>query len=149
MKNESCQRYLQDPEANASHLDTCEECRALFAPPQLMIEPAPVSIDAMPMAPWEGASHRSWPLAFVGALVVLGAALALFLVAGVAPIAGLGRAVAAAIPSADLVMSASRLVGTGLQHAPVSWQIAIGAGFVAVNTVFFLLLRRSPKGIDV
>jgi hypothetical protein len=148
MKNESCERYLQDPDANASHLETCEACRALFAPPPLVIEPAPVSIDAIPMAPWEGASHRSWPLAVLGAVVVLLAAVTLFLVAGV-PFAGLARGVAAAIPSADLLLSASRLVGTGLQHAPVSWQIAIGVGFVAVNTIFFLLLRRAPKGIDV
>ncbi len=148
MKNETCERYLQDPEANASHLDTCEECRALFAPPQLVSEPAPVSIEAMPLAPWEGASHRSWALALIGALVVLGAAITLFLIAGVAPLAGLRRVVTV-IPSADLVLSASRLVGAGLQHAPASWQIAIGAGFVAVNTLFFLLLRRAPKGIDV
>jgi hypothetical protein len=149
MKNESCQRYLQDPEANGSHLDECEQCRALFAPPELRFEPAPVPIDAMPLAPWEGAAHRSWPLAFAGAAVVLLSAVALFFVAGVAPISGLARAVAAAIPPADAVLSASRLVGTGLQHAPASWQIAIAVGFLLVNTVFFLLLRRAPRGIDV
>jgi hypothetical protein len=149
MKNESCERYLQDPEANASHLETCEECRALFGVPELLIEPAAVSVDVMPLAPWEGASHRSWPLALAGGAVVLCAAIALFIVAGVAPLAGVARAVANAIPSVDLVLSASRLIGTGLQHAPASWQIAIGAGFVAVNTIFFLLLRRAPRGIDV
>ena len=149
MKNESCERYLADPEANASHLDTCEECRALFAPPDVAAQPVAISVDAMPMASWEGASHRSWPLAIAAGAVVLFSAVVLFVIAGVTPIAGVVRAFVAAIPSADLIFSASRLVGTGLQHAPLSWQVAIGVGFVAVNTVFFLLLRRAPRGIDV
>jgi len=73
----------------------------------------------------------------------------LFVVAGIAPLTGLFRSLTASIPSADLILNASRLVGNGLQHAPLSWQLAIGAGFIAVNTVFFLLLRRAPRGIDV
>lgn len=149
MKNESCERYLQDPEANAGHLETCEECRALFAAPELLIEPEAVSVDVMPLAPWEGASHRSWPLTIAVGAAALSAAMALFLMAGVAPLAGLGAAVAAAVPSADLVLSASRLVGNGMQHAPLSWQVGIGAAFLLVNTIFFLLLRRAPRGIDV
>ena len=148
MKNEACERYLADPEANTAHLDTCEECRALFAPPDVPA-PAIVSMDAMPMASWEGASHRSWPLAIAAGAVVLFSAVVLFVVAGVAPLAGVVRAFTSAVPSADMVFSASRLVGNGLQHAPLSWQVAIGIGFVAVNTVFFLLLRRAPRGIDV
>ena len=28
--NEACQRYLEDPEANAEHLRDCAECRAVF-----------------------------------------------------------------------------------------------------------------------
>ena len=149
MKNESCERYLQEPEANAAHLETCEECRALFAPPELLVEPATVTADALPLAPWEGASHRSWPLALVAGVAMLLAAIALFLIAGVAPLGGVAGAIVAVIPSADLVLSASRLVGTGLQHAPMSWQVGIGAAFLLVNTIFFLLLRRAPRGIDV
>ena len=149
MKTESCERYLEEPEANASHLDTCEECRALFAPPDIAAQPVVVPVDSMPIAPWEGASHRSWPLAIAAGAAVLFSAIVLFMIAGVAPVAGVLRAFIAAVPSADLILSASRLVGTGLQHAPLSWQVAIGIGFVAVNTVFFLLLRRAPRGIDV
>jgi hypothetical protein len=149
MKNESCQRYLEDPEANASHLDTCEECRALFAPGDIAVRETVIEADTLPMAPWEGASHRSWPLAIAAGVVVLFSAVTLSLMAGIAPITGLLRSLSTAIPSADLILSASRLVGNGLQHAPLSWQLAIGAGFLAVNTVFFLLLRRAPRGIDV
>jgi hypothetical protein len=113
------------------------------------VEPETVDADALPLAPWEGASHRSWPLALAAGLAVLLAAVALFLVAGIAPLAGVAGAVAAAVPSADLVLSASRLLGTGLQHAPLSWQVGIGAAFLLVNTIFFVLLRRAPRGIDV
>ena len=149
MKNESCERYLGDPDANASHLDTCEECRALFAPAGVPADGAVVSIDALPMASWEGASHRSWPLAIAGGVAVLFSAIVLFVVAGTAPLTGVVRSLTTTVPSADLILNASRLVGNGLQHAPLSWQLAIGAGFIAVNTVFFLLLRRAPRGIDV
>ena len=149
MKNESCQRYLEDPEGNASHLGTCEECRALFAPDDIAVKESVLSVDALPMAPWEGASHRSWPLTIATGVVVLFSAVTLFLMAGMAPVTGLLRSLSTAIPSADLILSASRLVGNGLQHAPLTWQLAIGAGFIAVNTVFILLLRRAPRGIDV
>src|SRR4029079_12401064 len=149
MKNESCERYLDDPDANASHLETCEECRALFAPADVPVKGSLVSVDALPMAAWEGASHRSWPLAIAGGAAVLFSAVVLFVVAGIAPLTGLFRSLTASIPSADLILNASRLVGNGLQHAPLLWQLAIGAGFIAVNTVFFLLLRRAPRGIDV
>jgi predicted anti-sigma-YlaC factor YlaD len=149
MKNESCQRYLEDPEGNASHLETCEECRALFAPDDIAVKESLLSVDALPMAPWEGASHRSWPLTIATGVVVLFSAVTLFLMAGMAPVTGLLRSLSTAIPSADLILSASRLVGNGLQHAPLTWQLAIGAGFIAVNTVFILLLRRAPRGIDV
>lgn len=149
MKNESCQRYLEDPDANASHLETCEACRALFAPADVPAQPVVLPMDTMPMAAWEGARHRSWPLAIAAGAVVMFSAALLFMIAGVAPLAGVARAFVAAVPSADLILSASRLIGTGVQHAPLSWQVAIGVGFVAVNTVFFLLLRRAPRGIDV
>lgn len=149
MKNESCERYLEDPDANASHLETCEECRALFAPADVAVKAGVVSVDSLPMAPWEGASHRSWALAIAAGVVVLFSAVTLFLMAGVAPVTGLLRSLSTAVPSADLILSASRLVGNGLQHAPLSWQLAIGVGFLAVNTVFILLLRRAPRGIDV
>ena len=149
MKNDSCQRYLDDPEGNASHLETCEECRALFAPADVVVKDIVVPIDALPMATWEGASHRSWPLAIAAGIVVLFSAVTLFLMAGVAPVTGLLRSVSTAIPSADFILTASRLVGNGLQHAPLSWQLAIGVGLLAVNTVFVLLVRRAPRGIDV
>jgi hypothetical protein len=52
-------------------------------------------------------------------------------------------------PNLDLIVSTVRLLGDGLQHAPAGLQIGIGICFLVVNTVFVLLLRRAPKGIDV
>lgn len=146
MKTDSCQRYLEDPEANASHLDTCAECRAFFAELEAPITgQPPLRIGELPLAPWEGASHRPWPLIIGGALAVLAMAIAVFAVSGASPMIVLRRLV----PSMDLVASVVRLGSEAVQHAPAGLQIALVVSFIVVNTVFFLLLRRAPKGIDV
>ena len=54
MKTPDCERYIEEPEANASHLATCDECRALFGANANV--PAPkIDVNALPLAPWEGA----------------------------------------------------------------------------------------------
>lgn len=146
-----CERYLEDPEAHAAHLETCAECGAMFGEldASLEIEPRPVRVDALPMASWEGARHRTWPLVIAGALSVLVLAVVLFLAAGISPARGIARAVASEFPSVELLMNVSRLAGGTLHNAPVMWHVAIAVSFVVINTVLFLLLRRAPKGIDV
>lgn len=144
MKSESCQRYLEDPEANASHPDTCAEC-AFFAEIGADVARRPVVIQSLPLAPWEGARHRAWPLVLGIALAVLAIAAAVFAAAGTTPAQVMRRV----FPNLDLILSMVRLLGDGVQHAPAGLQIAIGVSFLVVNTVFFLLLRRAPKGIDV
>ena len=141
MKTEACERYLADPEANASHLDECVECAALFGSGDA---PFQVKLDALPLAPWEGAAHKSWPLVIGGALTVFCIAAALFTIAGV-PL----TALVSSIPSFSTLQLLMRDVGDGLQHAPAPWQIAIAISFLVVNTVLIVLLRRAPKGIDV
>jgi hypothetical protein len=37
---------------------------------------------------------------------------------------------------------------TSLRGASFGWQIAFGAAFLIVNALLFVLLRRSPRGID-
>ena len=145
MKTESCQRYLEDPEGNASHLDTCAECRDFFAELEAPVTGQPLEIRDLPLAPWEGASHRPWPLIVGGALAVLAMAIAFFAVSGVSPTLALRRQ----IPSMDLISSIVRLGGDAIQHAPAGLQIGLLVSFIVVNTVFYLLLRRAPKGIDV
>jgi hypothetical protein len=143
MKTEGCERYLADPEANASHLDECVECAAIFGSSAVPLQSS-VELDALPLAPWEGAAHKSWPLVIGGALTVFCIAAALFTIAGV-PLAAL----TGSLPSFSTLQLLLRDVGDGLQHAPAPWQIAIAISFLVVNTLLIVLLRRAPKGIDV
>ena len=147
----TCEEYLQDPEANAAHLESCDVCRAMTEELDDSIEIAhrPLNVEALPLAPWEGASHRTWPLVAAGLVAVLILAVVHFLAAGISPLSGLARALSSAVPSLDLMVNLSRLAGGALHKAPVTWHIAIAVSFVFINSLLFLLLRRAPKGIDV
>lgn len=148
MKTDACERYLTDPEANASHLAECAECAALFGANDVSFKPI-VNTDAIPLAPWEGASDKSWPLVIGGALAVFTIAMALFVVAGVAPLNGIAHAMQSTIPSFTTLQLLMRYVGDGVQHAPTALQIGVAISFLVVNTLLVVLLRRAPKGIDV
>jgi hypothetical protein len=137
----TCDEYLQDPEANAAHLESCAECRALeeeLALP-VEIEHRPLNVDALPMASWEGASHRTWPLVAAGLVASLTLAIVLSAAADVSPV----DAVASSLPSVEALLTFLQLTGRSI-GAPL-----VGLLFVAINTILFLLLRRSPKGVDV
>lgn len=137
MRTPDCERYIEDPEANASHLETCAECRALFGADAAV--PAPkIDLDALPLAPWEGAQQRSWPLVAGAALAIFAVACALFAASGASPVATLG----ATIPSVERLYSLVVL----MRQAPVT---VVGVLFLVVNTVLIALLRRAPKGLDV
>jgi len=145
MKTDACERYLNDPEANASHIADCVECASLFG----NVATKPISVDALPLAPWEGAAHKSWPLVIGGALAVLCIAAAMFTIAGVAPLNGIAHALASTIPSFTTLQLLLRYVGDGVQHAPAPLQIGVAISFLVVNTLLVVLLRRAPRGIDV
>lgn len=137
----TCDEYLQDTEANAAHLESCARCRALeeeLALP-VEIEHRPLNVDALPMASWEGASHRTWPLVAAGLVASLTLALVLSAAADVSPV----DAVASSLPSVEALLTFLQLTGRSI-GAPL-----VGLLFVAINTILFLLLRRSPKGVDV
>lgn len=149
----TCEDYFDDPEKNAAHLETCTLCRALEENVgTLDLEPMslrPLNLDALPLATWEGATHRTWPLVAVGAVSVLVLAIALFLAAGTPPLRGIARAVTSSVTSFEAVTKFLQLLGTGLHSAPTLVHVTIGVLFVFINTLLFLLLRRSPRGIDV
>ncbi|HEX9983399.1 MAG TPA: hypothetical protein VGF69_09045 [Thermoanaerobaculia bacterium] len=145
-----CDEYLEDPDAHAAHLETCADCRAVFEEldGDVEVETRPLSLDALPLAPWEGASHRPWGLVFAAAVAALVLAATLFLVSGQSPVAGVWRAALSSVSPFEFAWNIASHLGGALRNAPLTFQIGIAVSFFAVNTVLFLLLRRAPKGID-
>ena len=142
MKTESCQRYLEDPEANAGHLAECAECRALFAANDVPAKP--LALDALTLAPWEGASHRAWPLVLGGLIVAVLAAAVLCVVSGMTPL----QVIESSFKSVQAMRTFVFTSADALRDASRGAQLAFAAAFIVVNGVLVALLRRSPRGID-
>lgn len=142
MKTDSCLRYLEDPEANAGHLEECAECRALFGEHDVPVKP--LALDALPLAAWEGASHRAWPLVLAGFVVASIAAVVLCFIAGMTPLQVVERSFRSVQSMRAFVFTSA----DALREASRGAQIAFAAAFLVVNGVLFALLRRSPRGID-
>jgi len=136
MKTPDCERYIEDPEANASHLETCEECRALFGADASVPVPK-IDVNALPLASWEGAQHRPWPLVTGAALAIFAIAAALFAASGASP----ADTLAANVPTLDRLHALVLL----MRQAPI---MVVGVLFVVVNTLLIALLRRAPKGLS-
>ena len=143
-----CERFFEDPDAHPEHLDTCPDCQAVFGPAAIE-PPQRVNVESLPVASWEGANFRSWPLVAGGALTLISLAAALFAMTGISPARGVRQVLSSTVPSLDLLMNALQMFGSAVREAPRGWQIAIIASFFAVNAVLFALLRRAPRGIDV
>lgn len=137
----TCEEYLQDPEANAAHLESCALCRSIEEDlgDDIEIQPRPLNLDALPMAAWEGASHRTWPLVLAGLVASLTLAIVLSAAAGISP----ADVVSTSLPSLQALLTFLQLTGRSI-GGPL-----VAVLFVSINTILFLLLRRSPKGADV
>jgi len=146
MTEDACQRYLEDPEANAAHLQTCAGCRAVSAAlaEKSDVEPAPIDINALPLAPWEGSSHRPWPLVLGITTVVIAVALALCDAAGLSPL----HVAESSLTSMEAMRGLIDRATASLRSASIVWQIAFGVAFLIVNGLLIVLLRRSPRGMD-
>ena len=142
--NDRCRRFLEDPEANTTHLTECAACRALFDQLNTPVADASVDVPALPLAPWEGASHRSWPLVLTGAVAILVIAIALCAAVGMSPM----RALAIGLNSGASARASILAAADAIRNASMPWQVAFGALFLLVNTALVLLLRRAPRGID-
>jgi hypothetical protein len=147
----TCEDYFEDPEKNAAHLQSCEICRAMTEEldADVEVQPREIQLDALPLASWEGASHRTWPLVVTGLAAMLILAVALFLATGTPPLRGIANAMTSNMTSFEAASKFFPLFGNGLHSAPVFVHVAIGVLFIAINTILFLLLRRSPRGMDV
>ena len=137
----TCDDYLQDPEAHRAHVETCAVCRAITEDldAEVEVSPRPVNLDALPLAAWEGAQHRTWPLVAAALVAMLTLAIVLAAAAGVSPI----RAATASLPSLQALLTFLQLTGQAM-GAPL-----VAVLFVVINSVLFLLLRRPPRGVDV
>ena len=144
MSPANCERYLEEPEANAAHLRECETCRALFGKLEERVPVRPVAVPELPVAPWEGASHRAWPTVVVALLAILGSALALFVASGVSSMRGVVDALTAAVPQLDALVALFRSAA----NAPGPWPIVAIGAFIVVNALLYVLLKRAPRGID-
>lgn len=146
----TCEDYFEDPVKNAAHLEECALCRALDSDDEeVAVEHRPLNVDALPLATWEGASYRTWPLVAVGLVSVLVLAVALFLAAGTPPLRGIARAVTSSFTSFEAASRFVQLLGSGLHSAPMLVHVTIALLFVFINTLLYFLLRRAPRGIDV
>ncbi|MGZ5473409.1 MAG: hypothetical protein ACXWG4_05540 [Thermoanaerobaculia bacterium] len=103
------------------------------------IQHRPLRVDALPLATWEGASHRTWPLVGAGIVAALTLAAVLSAYAGISPL----TVVTSTMPSLQAVLTFLQLTGRAI-GGPV-----VAVLFVAINTILFFLLRRAPKGVDV
>ena len=142
MKTDACLQYLQDPEANAGHLADCAECRVLFG--EADVPTKPLALDKLPLASWEGASHRAWPLVLAGLVVSLIAAAVLCFIAGMTPL----RVVETSFKSIQGMRAFIFASADALREASRGAQLAFAAAFIVVNGVLVALLRRAPRGID-
>ena len=146
MTEEACQRYLEDPEANAAHLRTCAKCNAeaIALAEQADVEPPSIDLNARPLAPWEGAQHRAWPLVLGIAAVVAIVALALLDAAGMSPL----HVVEGSLTSMEATRSQLNRLATSLRAASPVAQVGFALAFLVVNGLLIALLRRAPRGMD-
>jgi hypothetical protein len=131
MTNSECQRYLEDPEANAAHLQTCAECRAVSAAlaEKSDVEPASIDVNALPLGI---------------TAVVVAVALALCDAAGLSPL----HVAESSLTSMEAMRGLIDRATASLRAASLIWQIAFGVAFLIVNGLLIVLLRRSPRGMD-
>lgn len=144
MNRELCRTYLEDPESNQAHLAVCEECSAIFEQLDAHGGHEPVRMEHLPLASWEGATYRAWPLVAAAMVMVLSLTAALLAAAGASPFLVLGSALRESVPSFDLLLSFAGLARGVVESAPVF----VIVSFLIVNALLVALLRRAPRGVD-
>ncbi|HEV7571272.1 MAG TPA: hypothetical protein VGQ21_07200 [Thermoanaerobaculia bacterium] len=146
MTDQACEKYLEDPEANASHLRTCAKCNAeaIALAERTDVAPPSIDLDALPLAPWEGSSHRAWPLVFGTSAVVAIVALALLDAAGMSPL----HVVEGSLTSMETMRTLFGSWANSLRAASPVAQVGFALAFLVVNGLLIALLRRAPRGMD-
>lgn len=158
--NDECKRFMEDPEAHRAHAASCSDCRAFLAEVEKLDEQltGATSIETrslsssvtrdLPLAPWEGAQHRSWSVVVIGSIVVVVLAAIAFASGGMSPVRGFVSAVRQTLSAQMSWMALFRVVPELLQNAPLPFHLLLAASFIAVNLLLYVLMRKSPKGYD-
>lgn len=156
----TCDDVRNDPAALPEHAVTCAACAAYLrdldsfdarlraAIPELAPSAAAPHAEQLPVAPWEGATHRPWQLAFAALALFLAAATVLFIAAGHSPASGIAAAIEAADLSPQGALSLVTTIGDVVRHAPVVIHLLIALLFVTANVILLALLRRPTRGYD-
>ncbi|HXI11499.1 MAG TPA: hypothetical protein VNM92_02500 [Thermoanaerobaculia bacterium] len=152
MNTDQCQKFLEDPEAESDHLSSCRHCAALadaLGSSETGREAIPViETGTFPVAPWEGAHHRSWSLVATAATAIAISAALFFLVSGISPMVGASRILESAWMPSSLPLQLARHLGSAVHGAPLSFHVTLACCFVVVNVLLAFLLKRAPKGIN-
>ncbi|MBW3563244.1 MAG: hypothetical protein KY459_00785 [Acidobacteria bacterium] len=156
MSHRTCTFRPDSLEAETTHLSSCRECAAEIQTLEQVerslgstdVEPlSPVLKERLPVAPWEGASHRAWlaPVA-VGAMLMALAAL-VAAATGTNPLDMIAAMFRGAASSATEIPDVARSLGTLVSTAPLEFRAAVVAAFIVINGLFAVMLRRRPRGI--
>lgn len=158
--NEECRNYFDDPDALRAHAADCDECAALLADldaiegsldelsGEARTDLASGLASRLPLAPWEGSRHRSWGVVIAGAIAIICLAAAAFSLGGVSPAEGITDALRGTMAGQLGWMKLFRAAPQVLRQAPMQFHVFLAVAFLSVNLLFFLLLRRDPKGTN-
>ncbi len=164
MTDQRCVDLRSDLTALESHSATCADCalhlRNLEAfdselagadleetfVPDVALK---LDLEQLPVAAWEDAGHRSWPLVTMAMAILLLVTIALFVVAGISPLRGFVAAVSGGTLFQGDAVRVATAFSAGVKQAPLSFHLTLAAAFFAVNAILIVLLRRSMRGYDV
>lgn len=151
---DACQHPRDDYERLVAEAERCENCAeylreidgldAVVPPVEaegLRIDPA-----RLPIAPWEGAGHRSWPLLLASLILAAIVAALLFSAAGI----GIGEGVRGTVQAMARgnMLRLAAAFGESVRQAPMQFHVLIFAAFFGINFILFRLLKRPPRGAD-
>ena len=149
-----CEHSREDYERLVAEAERCQSCAAYLREVEEFdavvpaLDESAVRLDPakLPIAPWEGAAHRSWPLLLASLVLAAIVAALLFSAAGIGIGEGLRGTVQAMARGNMLRLAAA--FGESVRQAPMQFHVLIFAAFFGINFILIRLLRRPPRGAD-
>lgn len=154
---DTCQKKIDDPDEMARHIEECETCarrETAFVEIEQSLSSgdgdASLSrgiLDKLPVAPWEGARHRSWVMVAIVGISIVALLVIAATIAGVSPAAAVSAGMGT-IPGIDIISTFARTLGEITGSGDTRFHTGVVIGFIVINSLLLLLLRRRPRGID-